>query len=110
MNRMRLVAVAIALACLGSLTACTGVPRSSAPQVVTAVDAAQPTALQASSPTNGADPRTVVREFLSASELADTRTQVAQSFLTRQAFQRWNGSTVTVLDPLNVGISENGVV
>jgi hypothetical protein len=52
----------------------------------------------------------VVQDFLDASEVADTRTQVAQSFLTRDAFQRWNGSTVTVVSHLTVSNPRDGAI
>lgn len=106
----RLLAGCAGLAAAVLLAGCTGVPSESAPEVVTAVNEGQPAQLQVSSPAAGADPRTVVRDFLDASAVADTRSQVAQSFLTRDASQRWNGSTVTVLSQLTVGNFDSGAI
>jgi hypothetical protein len=103
-------AAAVVLLAASALTACTGVPSSSAPEVVTAVDAGQPSELQISSPPPGADPRTIVQTFLSASALADTRSQVAQAFLTRDMFQRWNGSTATVVSNIQFGNFDKGTI
>ena len=110
MTRARLVAATWLMAGVAAsavLTACTGVPHSSAPEVVTAVDAAQPNGPAVVSPQPGAAPRTIVQDFLSNSELADTRTQVAQAFLTRDMYQRWNGGTATILSNLTIGNFES---
>ncbi|MFN2518755.1 MAG: LpqB family beta-propeller domain-containing protein [Jatrophihabitantaceae bacterium] len=108
MTRPRVLALLSAAAVL--LTACTGVPASSAPQVVKQVGVAKPSSDPAITPTVGADPRTVVLEFLSANALVNESHANARDFLTPLAKNKWLDTTVTVLDSLQVGNFTNGSV
>jgi hypothetical protein len=92
------------------LAACTGVPTSSSPQVVKAVEVARPPSSPAITPTPDADPRTSVVRFLEANALADEHHASAQLFLTPEAKNRWLDTTVTVLHSLQVGNFTNGSV
>ena len=74
MTRTRLVIGALLAGAAVVLTACTGVPHTSTPEIVTAVAAeGQPSEPAANTPQPGAAPRTIVQDFLSASELPTPR-------------------------------------
>ena len=102
----------LALAAVGMavLTACTGVPAASSPQVVNPVGAAQSSGPPVITPQPNADPRTMVTDFLTASATDDVRHQAARGFLTSDAAQRWADATVTVVDSLRVGNFVDGAV
>lgn len=106
MTRLRLLAaVGGATLLIGGLAACSGVPSSSAPEVL---GPAQPGGSPASepliTPQPGADPRQIVQDFLraNAGEPADPRG--AQLFLTPRQQRQWNDDTVTMVDDLQVNI------
>jgi hypothetical protein len=90
------------------LSACTGVPTSSSPQVVRPVNVAPPTSPAVSKPAFNADPRTMVLDFLKANALTDDNHANARTFLTPDASNRWSDSTVSVVDDVKVGIVTNG--
>lgn len=102
---LALLAVAVLL-----LSACTGVPKSSAPQVVTPVGVARTGAAPSVTPVPDADPRTMVRDFLTASALGDEHDASARDFLTPDARNRWLDTTVTVVNSLQVSNYESGSV
>ncbi|PZS16771.1 MAG: hypothetical protein DLM57_09680 [Pseudonocardiales bacterium] len=106
MTRLRSLSLLVAGTLL--LTACTGVPTSSAPQVVKRIGVAKPNSGPAIAPTLNADPRTMVQDFLSANALDNHAT--ARDFLTPQAKNKWLDTTVTVLDSLRTSNFTNGSV
>lgn len=108
MTCRRLVSVLAVAALL--LAACTGVPRSSSPEVVQPVGVAQPSPSPVITPAANADPRTIVLGFLSANALADENHADARNFLTSDANNRWSDATLTVVDSLQVGNATNGSV
>jgi hypothetical protein len=100
-------AAARTLACLGAaavlLGGCTGIPRSSAPQVVQPVGIAQPISPAAITPQPGADPRSIVTGFLANNVTDDEHHSAARAYLTPEAKNRWSDTTVTVVDNPQVG-------
>lgn len=110
MTARALAAALAATLASGLLAGCTGVPSSSSPQVVTPVGVVPSSAPPAITPQAGADPRTMVTDFLTASASDDIRHQAAHAFLTSGATQRWADSTVTVVDSARVGNFEGNSV
>jgi Lipoprotein LpqB beta-propeller domain len=108
MTRRRPIAVLSVAALV--LTACTGVPTTSAPQIVTPVGVARPSLEPAITPEPNADPRTMVLDFLQANALADADHANARGFLTTDANNRWSDTTVSVIDTLQVSNVINGSV
>jgi hypothetical protein len=108
MTRHLLIPVLAGLAVL--LTACTGVPKSSSPQVVRPVDVASPTSPLVNTPALNADPRTMVVDFLAANGLIDDNHAAARGFLTADANSRWSDTTVSVVDSQQVGTFRDGAV
>jgi hypothetical protein len=108
MTRLRLLPALSAAVVL--LSACTGVPTSSSPQVVRPVNVAPPSSPAVSRPAFNADPRTMVIDFLNANALIDDNHATARSFLTPDAKNRWSDTTVSVVDVLQVGNVTNGSV
>ncbi|MDT4894254.1 MAG: hypothetical protein QOE97_3289 [Pseudonocardiales bacterium] len=92
------------------LSACTGVPTSSAPEVVSTLGAAAPSQSATITPTADADARTIVAEFLAANASDDPHHVAAHAFLAPEAVQRWSDTTVTVVDSVQVGNFIDGVV
>ncbi|MCW2646831.1 MAG: hypothetical protein JWP07_2940 [Pseudonocardiales bacterium] len=108
MTRRRLMFALCAAALL--LTACTGVPQTSSPQVVRPVNVGTPTSPTVNSPALNADPRTMVVDFLSANALVDDNHATARGFLTADATSRWSDDTVSVVDSLQVGNFRDGAI
>jgi hypothetical protein len=94
---------AAALLVLTSVTACTGVPTSSSPQIIKPVDVAQPSTATTLVPTPGAQPRQIVQEFLAANATSDAHHTAARAFLTPEAKNRWTDGTVTVVNSYTIG-------
>ena len=94
-----------AVAVLGLAAAgCSGIPTSSEPEVVTPVRLPAVTASATISPIPGADPQTIVSQFLDANASSDPRHSAARAFLTPDAQRRWSDASVTVVaDSLKVG-------
>lgn len=98
-----LAAAAVALA------GCTTIPTSSSPQVVRTVDrggdveSPQPNV----TPVAGADPRTIVTDFLAAGLLADAGHSAARQFLTTLAARKWQDNTAVVVDEAQTGNAFN---
>jgi Sporulation and spore germination len=88
-----LAAVLIVLVSAG----CAGVPHSSKPQVVKAVDPAGDTGgtVAAAGPKPGEDPRGIVAGFLLA---AETSSSAARQFLTLDSQSKWQASPVFIVD------------
>jgi Lipoprotein LpqB beta-propeller domain len=108
MTRRRLIPVLCVAVAL--LTACTGVPKSSSPQVVRPVNVGTPTSPTVNTPALNADARTMVVDFLSANALVDDNHATARGFLTADATSRWSDDTVSVVDSLQVGNPRDGAV
>jgi Lipoprotein LpqB beta-propeller domain/Sporulation and spore germination len=82
---------------------CTAVPTDSRPEVVESLPAQIEAPHPEISPPPGADPRTIVEDFLQANALGDPHHNAARSFLTTEAKNRWSDTTVTVVDNPFVG-------
>ncbi len=96
-----LVAVAAALV----LSACTGIPTTSAPQAVQPQNVQQPGQQVIVTPPVGALPRQIVTDFLQVNSAAELRHASARAFLTRQARSAWDDATgTTVVDDPRVGV------
>lgn len=94
----RLIAVAAALL---ALAGCTGVPGSSKPDTIQRLGGSQsPRSVPAPPP--GIDPYTLVLDFLDANEVDATNGGAARTYLTRDANNRWQDATVTVIDVAHV--------
>lgn len=102
--------VAAATLLAGVLTGCTAVPSNSTPQVVTKVGGAQLPADLTTAPPPGADPRTIVVDFLNVVATDDPHHTAARAFLTPDARQRWQDSTVTIVDDFTIGTPQDGAV
>ena len=80
------------------LTGCTGVPDSSAPQVIKTIGAQPGPRPAVITPEPGADPRSIVAAFLENNVADDEGHAAAKKFLTADARTTWNDNTATVLD------------
>lgn len=100
--RRALIAALVAGAAL--LAGCTGVPLTSEPQVVTPLGDGPTAAAPTIVPEPGADPRAIVKGFLSANASADEHHSGAKAFLTRATRNRWSDTTVTIIDAQTVGV------
>lgn len=94
------------------VSACSGVPSSSVPQVVrTGEGLSAGTTGAAIGPKAGASQREIVSGFLAACVTNDAQHSAARQFLTRAAATGWKDSTVTVVNSLRVGnVDRRGVV
>lgn len=106
---MRLAALCALAAAL--LSACAGVPDSSAPEVVQTVGGAQPVQQPAVTPEPGADPREIVAGFLANNAANDEHHSAARAFLTPEEKNRWSDvSQTTILDNPQIGTFENNTI
>ena len=105
-------ALATVLVACATLAACSGVPRSSLPQVVRTVDGPGVTSATATlRPEPGDDQRATVSKFLQAQVTNDKSHQAAKAFLSASASTKWQDNTVTVLDDYRVNYANlNDVV
>jgi hypothetical protein len=106
MTRPRRVASLLAwtTALISVLTACSGVPDTSLPQVVKTVDGtglSDPT--ETVRPEAGDEPRQTVSKFLQAQLSNDESHQTARAFLSEAGASKWQDSTVTIVDEYRVG-------
>ncbi|MGI8665891.1 MAG: GerMN domain-containing protein [Jatrophihabitans sp.] len=93
---------------LALLTGCTGIPSSSAPQVIRSVDRGEDIqgAPFNTAPEPGEPPRDIVSDFLTASaKQVDAGHSAARQFLTSQASRKWQDSTTTVVQETAVGVA-----
>ena len=85
------------------LSACSGVPTKSTPQIIGPVRGGTTAVAPTVAPAAGADPRSIVKGFLSASASSDQHHSAARSFLTADARNRWSDTTVTIVDSELIG-------
>lgn len=106
----RRLAVGALAAAAALLSACAGVPSSSSPQIVQSVPA-QPIAVQAIGPVDGADPRAIVRGFLNNNATDDVHHAGAKAFLTKEAKNQWQDNSGTqIIDSPQIGNFDNNSV
>lgn len=92
------------LAALAVLTGCTGIPASSAPQVVRTVEQSTgPDTTQHLGPQPGDPPPDIVTGFIDAGVDAGAGHSTARQFLTPKAASGWKDNQTVVLDDLNTG-------
>ncbi len=101
MTRRAPVLVACLLTMLGC--ACTGIPETSSPQAVKTGLDVQPGVQAVVTPPAGADPRSIVLDFLQTNAANDPHHNAARTFLTAEGSNRWSDSRVTVIDSPQVG-------
>ena len=101
-GRARGTAAAIAAGLL-LLTACTGVPSSSAPQTVEPLPGGAVQSEQSIRPTVDASANEIVTEFLRANAVDPGNHASARSFLTADARTSWNDYNVTVISKETLG-------
>lgn len=91
-----------ALAVLVGLSACAGVPRSSAPETIESLPlgAPKPPAIH---PSPGDSARDIVVNFLAANAIDPNQHTAARQFLTPAAANRWSDTTATILAEESVG-------
>lgn len=106
----RRAAAAVAVLVAAVLSGCTGVPGNSAPQVVTKVGGAPLPGDLTTAPPPGADQRTIVADFLNVAATDDPHHTAARAFLTPDAQQRWQDSTVQIVDGFTIGTPQAGAV
>ena len=94
--RRRAAACAAAVSLV--LAGCTGVPDSSAPQVIRTIGAQPGPQPAAITPEPGADPRSIVRDFLENNVSDDEGHAAAKKFLTADARTTWNDNQAIVVD------------
>jgi hypothetical protein len=80
-----------------AVSACTGVPTSSAPQTVEQLPAGAQPSSQAIRPPKDAPPRQIVSEFLRANAVDPGKHTSARAFLSPAARNRWSDDTATII-------------
>lgn len=95
--------VAVLLAALTLLAACTGVPTQSTPQTVESIGLGQ-RPFVAGGPKAGSPPQQIVQDFLTSNVSDPVKHAVAREFLTAAARNRWTDTTVTVIAQERVGL------
>lgn len=104
-KRWGIVAAASALAVL--VSGCTGVPSSSAPQIVRPVDVVGDQVNDHDiKPEAGANPRAVVSGFLQASASAASGHSAARQFLTADARRLWQDNPTYIVDDFRVQVPD----
>ncbi|HEV7194189.1 MAG TPA: LpqB family beta-propeller domain-containing protein [Jatrophihabitantaceae bacterium] len=98
-----LPALLAAVTAASLLAGCTAVPSNSTPQVVNKVGAPAATDDLSLTPPPGADPRTIVSDFLRAAATNDPHHTAARGFLTTDASNRWSDTTVNIVDEFTIG-------
>ena len=101
--RTRRAIAAVAILGAATVSGCTGIPASSQPEVITTVAGGEPAPTLAITPQPDSAPRQIVDDFLTACRYAERSHAAARGFLTSAEVQRWNDTTVTVLDALQIG-------
>lgn len=94
-----------ALAGLAALLAgCTGIPTTSAPQVVGTLGANAPTPQPLPTPQPGEAPRAIVYDFLNNNAATDEHHAAARQYLTSEERTRWSDTAgATILDSVRIG-------
>jgi hypothetical protein len=111
-SRRNIAATVLATCAVGAalLSGCTGVPTSSAPQVVVnKIGGPSQGGDLPITPPPDADPRTIVLDFLDAVATGNPHT-AARGFLTPEARNRWQDATVTIVDDFTISNPVNGTV
>lgn len=93
----------VLLVLVTTLAACTGVPTSSAPQIVKTLPIGGGVPQNPITPVPGMSPYALVNSFLDANALGDGKHASARTFLTAAARNSWNDSTATVVQTTDVG-------
>jgi hypothetical protein len=95
--------LAVLLAGLLVLAGCSGVPRSSRPEVVQTIPGNASAVPSEAGPAAGDEPRTIVQGFLNAAaESSDAKHSSARQYLTTEAGSKWLDSSVTVVADFQV--------
>ncbi|WP_375493940.1 LpqB family beta-propeller domain-containing protein [uncultured Jatrophihabitans sp.] len=95
-SRRRVIALALFLAVVLGLAACTGVPSSSRPQAIQSLGLGEESSAPARPPPN-VDPRSLLSYFGEASQYADQNFTAARQYLSRDAQRAWSTGTATVI-------------
>jgi hypothetical protein len=105
MFRVRSAVLVLVLAAL--LSACSGVPTASEPQVIRPVDVVgEQTSDQDVAPEVGANPRSIVSGFLHASASAASGHSAARQFLTAEARRLWQDNPTYLVDDFRVQLPD----
>lgn len=93
---MKRVGILLLAASALALAGCSGVPSSSAPETVEALDTGGATATQARPPLTG-DARQIVEYFLEQNATTTSTHTFARAYLTSTANNRWSDDTATII-------------
>ncbi|MDT4917311.1 MAG: hypothetical protein QOH89_2011 [Pseudonocardiales bacterium] len=95
---MKRIGVAVLIALSATLAACSGVPSSSAPETVEALDTAGASA-QVTKPPHlvDGDARQIVESFLGQNATTNSSHAIARAYLTSAANNRWSDDTATIV-------------
>jgi len=85
---------------------CSGVPRSSRPEVVRTIVGHESSAAAELAPKPRDEPRSIVSGFLSAAVSSDARHSGSRQFLTADAGGKWQDSAVTILNDYQVQLPD----
>ena len=90
-----------------SLAGCSGVPRSSLPQVVRTVDSGgDAVAAPIVAPDVNAEPRAIVSGFLQANVSNDETHPAARQFLAPAVRTKWSATTATIVSDYSIGLPD----
>ena len=90
--------------------ACTGVPRSGAPEIVQSVGVEEPQQ-PVVTPQDGLDPRGIVQGFLANNAANDEHHSAARAFLTPEEKSRWSDTSgAVIVDHLQIGVFTDDTV
>jgi hypothetical protein len=99
-RRTVLAGIALAATCVAG---CTAIPTSSAPQIVKSIDANGPDDTPCAQP-EGDDARSIVIGFLDQNlDTRDPNHSCARNYLTGEQRNRWQDSTITVVNSTQIG-------
>jgi len=104
-RRGRRAALAVAGVALAVLTACSGVPTNSTPEVIGPVaGGVAPSAPSVVTPARGADQHEIVQDFLEQNVSEDGHHTSARNFLTADEAKKWVDTTTSVVTSPTVGV------
>jgi hypothetical protein len=89
--------VVVAVAALLTLTSCTGIPTSSKPETIKALDTGGSGAVVPTPPHLDGDPRDIVDAFLDANATTTGNHNTARKYLTAAAGNRWSDANATII-------------